>query len=574
MAAKRDVARSERSINDLKRQLDEARQHQVATSELLEVIRLSGSDFQGVLDALLTAAARLCGVEAGGVAIREGEVFRYLATIGMNAEFNTVMRGRTYQPKRGTTFGRAALEKRVIHIVDVLADPDYDMPETSTIGRIRTWLCVPMMRDGEVVGTITLTRTQVEPFTDQHIALIKTFADQAVIAMENARLLTEQREALEQLTATAEVLAVINSLPGNLAPVFETILEKAMHLCEAAFGILWMVDGNQLAQRGVPPAYADYLAKHPVITREAWAASGTITGRILHGEPLVHVEDLADDPPYRAGNPYRRALVDLGGARTALVAPLRKDASVFGFIMIYRQEVRLFSDRQAALLQNFAAQAVIAMENARLLTEQREALDRQTATADILRVISGSPADAQPTFEAIAVSAARLCDAEFSAVARFEDGLLHLAATNNLSADEAAAFHSLFPRPALRNFAIGRAFVDGCVVQFDDVLAQPDYDQRTRDVLQAALGYRTFMAVPILRSGKPIGAVGCARRQVKPFSAEQIQMLNTFAEQASIALDNVRLFTDLRQRTDDLTESLEYQIATSDVLKVISRSTF
>src|SRR5215813_12593703 len=314
MAAKPDVARGELSIDDLKRQLEETQQHQAATSELLELIRRSSSDFQAVLDALMAAAARLCGVEAGGVAVREGEAFRYLATVGMNAEFDAVMRGRTYVPGRGTTVGRVALEKRVIHIVDVLTDPEYEISETVTLGRLRTILSVPMMRDGDVVGAITLTRRQVEPFSEPQIALIKTFADQAVIAMENARLLMETREALEQ----------------------------------------------------------------------------------------------------------------------------------------------------------------------------------QTATADILRVISSSPADVQPTFDAIAASAARLCEAEFSAVARVEDGLLHLAATNNLSPEESSAFHSLFPRPPSRSFALGRAFVDGCAVQLDDVLAEADYDSHTREVLQTKLGYRTF----------------------------------------------------------------------------------
>src|SRR5438105_11087330 len=220
-------------------------------------------------------------------------------------------------------------------------------------------------------------------------------------------------------------------------------------------------------------------------------------------------------------------------------------------------------------------------ENRRLKKELKErtaalndALEQQTATAGILRVISSSSTDVQPTFNAIVASAAKLCDAEFSAVARFADGLLHLVATNNLSPEEAAAFHSLFPRPALPNFVMGRAFVEGRPAQFGDVLAAPDYDPRTRQVLQSALGYRTFMAVPIFRAGVPIGVVGCARRRVEPFTATQIELLNTFAEQAAIALENVRLFEELRTRNGDLTEALEYQTATGEVLKVISRSTF
>src|SRR5438270_4729691 len=223
----------------------------------------------------------------------------------------------------------------------------------------------------------------------------------------------------------------------------------------------------------------------------------------------------------------------------------------------------------------------IRAENRRLKKQLKErtaalndALEQQTATAGILRVISSSSTDVQPTFNAIVASAAKLCDAEFSAVARFADGLLHIVATNNLSPEEAAAFHSLFPRPALPNFMMGRAFVEGRPAQFGDVLAAPDYDPRTRQVLQSALGYRTFMAVPILRAGVPIGVIGCARRRIRPFTSGQIDLLNTFAEQAAIALDNVRLFNELSARNRDLSEALEYQTATSSVLQVISRSTF
>ena len=205
--------------------------------------------------------------------------------------------------------------------------------------------------------------------------------------------------------------------------------------------------------------------------------------------------------------------------------------------------------------------------------ELREALDQQTATAEVLRVISGSATDVQPVFEAITARAAKLCEAEFSAVARFEDGLLHLVAVSNLLPDEARAFHSLFPRPPTRGFVMGRAFVEGRTVHIEDVLADPDYDPRTREILQSLTGYRSFFGVPILRDGKPIGVIGCARRAVRPFTTAQIELVTTFADQAVIAIENARLFDDLRQRTDDLQESLEYQTATSDVLNVISRST-
>ncbi len=380
----------------------------------------------------------------------------------------------------------------------------------------------------------------------------------------------ELREALEQQTATAEVLQVINSSPGDLTPVFEAMLEKATRLCNAAFGILWTCHGDRFsgaAFHNVPAAFAGIASELQAVHPQ------TGLGRVLAGENIVVNVDIASEELYRSGDPLRQALADLGGARSKIDVALRKDDVLLGDITIFRQEVRPFSEKEIALLQNFAAQAVIAIENARLLTETREALDQQTATAEVLRVISGSATDVQPVFEAITARAAKLCEAEFSAVARFENGLLHLVAVSNLLPDEAKAFRSLFPREPNRGFVMGRAFVEGRTVHVEDVLADPNYDPRTREILQSLTGYRTFLGVPILRDGKPVGVIGCARRAVRPFTTAQIELVTTFADQAVIAIENARLFDDLRQRTDDLQESLEYQTATSDVLKVISRST-
>ena len=561
-------------ITGLKTELREALEQQTATAQVLQVINASHGNLEPIFDIILEKAIDLCGAKFGVLFLHDGKIFTVEAARNVPPAYEETVRGQAFAPGTNPVLHHLQEHKAPFQVKDVF-DEAYVARDPLRVAAIelagvRSLVAVPLLKGAELIGFVGIYRDKPGGFADSQIALVSAFADQAVIAIENARLLSEQHEALERQTATAEVLQVINSSPGDLAPVFDAVLKSATRLCDAAFGILWLCDGEHFhaaALYGASEGYAEIArAPHRPLPSNP-------LGRLLRGERLIVSLDVAAEEPYRSGDPVRRALVDVGGARSVVQVALVKDDVLLGSLTVYRQEVRSFSDKQIALLQNFAAQAVIAIENTRLLTEQREALERQTATADILRVISGSPADVQPTFEAIAISAARLCDAEFSAVARFEDGLLHLAATNNLSADEAAAFHSLFPRPALRNFAIGRAFVDGCAVQFDDVLAQPDYDQRTRDVLQSALGYRTFMAVPILRSGKPIGVVGCARRRVKPFSAEQIQMLNTFAEQASIALDNVRLFTDLRQRTDDLTESLEYQIATSEVLNVISRST-
>jgi two-component system, NtrC family, sensor kinase len=390
---------------------------------------------------------------------------------------------------------------------------------------------------------------------------------------ELAELTAERDELFQQQAATAEVLGVINSSPGDIAPVFDAILKKARSLCDAAHGDLWTYDGDvlHLAATHGEPGFAEWLRQQGPVP--VWP--GSPAERLLHGAGHVQFEDPVRDGLFDAA-PEFLAEVLRAGIRSTLFVPMRTDGALLGTIIVYRREVRPFTGKQIALLQSFAAQAVIATENARLLNETREALEQQTATAEILRVISSSPTDAAPTFDAIAESAARLCGADFSAVARFEDGLLQLAATSNMSEAElvASAARGVFPRAPSRDFVMGRAFLDHQPVLCADVLAEPDYNQGIRDVAQSAIPFRTILAVPVLRHGEPIGAINLCRRRVEPFTERQIDLVRSFADQAVIAIENVRLFNELNQRTSDLQESLEYQTATSDVLQVISRSTF
>ncbi len=554
--------------------LEESLQYQTATSDVLKVISRSTFDLQPILDTLVETAARLCQADMGLIASRDGDVYRGVASFAYSPEYAAFWRSLRLKPSRQTITGRAALDRQVVHIADTTADPEYLFPEAITIGKNRTLLGVPLLREGEPIGVISFGRQRVEPFTERQIELVRTFADQAVIAIENTRLINETREALEQQTATAEVLRIISSAPGELAPVFDAVLEKAMRLCEAAFGGLWTFDGDRYvaqALRGVPAAYAEFLTETTLIP-----GPGTAPHRYLRGErSVIQSVDLADEEPYRSGQPQRRALVELGGARTALHVPLCKDDTVLGVITIYRQEVRPFSDKQIEVLQNFAAQAVIALENTRLITETREALEQQTATAEVLRIINKSPGSLAPVFDAMLDKALALCEAAFGLLWTYDGERLHAAAMRGVS-PAYAAFLTRTPHPVGADNAHGRLLRGEPVVHIADVKEDKAFaaGNSLRRSLVELGGGRTLLAVPLRKDERFFGDFVIYRREVKPFSERQIAVLRNFAAQAVIAMENARLLDELRARTGDLEESLKYQTATSDVLKVISRSTF
>jgi signal transduction histidine kinase len=336
----------------------------------------------------------LCGITQGSLELYDGERFRAVACRGLTDAFAGML--RQGYPASDNPATRPLIDgERFAYIPDVSATA-YAVTRTSAdTDAIRTLLCVPLRRDGVLLGMIASARREVRPFSDKEIALLENFAAQAVIAMENARLLTETREALEQQTATAEVLGVINSSPGDLAPVFDAMLEKAMRLCEAAFGTLYTYSGELMCAtviRGAPSEYAEYLK---ALGPYRPPGSGSL-GRLVAGELIVHSPDAAREEAYREGiQTPRRALVDLGGGRTHLAIPLRARERLLGAFAIYRQEVRPFTDKQIALVQNFAAQAVIAIENARLLTETREARDKAETALHDLQAAQASLVQAQ-----------------------------------------------------------------------------------------------------------------------------------------------------------------------------------
>ncbi len=418
-------------------------------------------------------------------------------------------------------------------------------------------LFVPLRKDADLLGYIVAPRQEVRPFSDKEIALLQNFAAQAVIAMENARLITETREALEQQTATAEVLQVINSSPGDLAPVFDAMLDKALHLCEAAFGLLHTYDGERfraLAIGGVSGAAAEPL-------REWVADPGSALEQIVRGDRVVHIPDVVDTDAYRSGVASRLKLVKLTGARTALWVALRKDDALLGVFVIYRREVRPFSDKQIALLQNFAAQAVIAMENARLITETREALEQQTATAEVLRTIANSPAEAERALDTIAQVTGRLFGASSVNIRHLDGNILRYAASFGAGAAE---FRAAVPEAPLDpNTLPGCAILEKRQISVDDT-HDPAVRERFPSVLSAGSS-RTRVATPLLREGEAIGAIVTSRAEVRAFTEKELTQLANFADQAVIAMENARLITETR-------EALEQQTATAEVLQVINSS--
>jgi two-component system, NtrC family, sensor kinase len=570
-------------------QVSESLEQQTATSEILRVISSSPTDVQPVFEAIVRGASGLLG-GLDCIAVRfDGTLMHLLARHNPRPGTTDVLTQLYPQPpSRTLSMGRVILDKTIVHISDVREDAAFDQRYAELI-RLRGVLAVPIKRDDSIIGGISVSRSTPGHFSERQIALLQTFADQAVIAIENVRLFTELEarnrdltEALEQQTATAEILRVISSSPTDIQPVLDAVAENAARVCGADDALIFRVDGDvtrRVAHHGSIPVSADVERR---LTRDS------VWGRSVVDRRTVHVPDIEAE----AGEAFADStpLARQSGARTHLATPLMRQGAVIGAILIRRLEVRLFTAKQISLLQTFADQAVIAIENVRLFTELQEknraltaahaqateALEQQTATSEILRVISSSLTDLQPVLDTIAEHAMRLCEGVVCNVCRFDGELVHLAATTNVDPDGVTAIRGAFPMPLGPQSAATRTVLTRTIVHIPDILDDREYGIAQRSL---ASGFRSVVAVPMLRDGSPLGSIVVGRPQPGPFSERQIELLQTFADQAVIAIENVRLFTELEEKNRALTdahatvtESLERQTATSEILRVISSS--
>lgn len=573
-------------------ELSEALEQQTAMADVLKVISRSTFDLDKVLTALIASAINLCEAIRGVIWLRKADHLRLAAHVNYPDEWVKVARDMVLTPAADavTASGLAAYTGEVVNVEDLPNDPRFRSLAAHGLGEYRGGLAVPLKRDGEVVGVISLSRSEARAFTDRQIALVQTFADQAVIAIENARLFEEVQarnrevtEALEQQTATADVLKVISRSIGQTEPVFDAILESAARLCDASSAHMALRDGDgwrNVAAFGGTPEWEEYRRQHPQIMHPMPSSA---MGRVLATGMPVHVDDAIDDQAYRDGDPGRLSVVRLLGARTLLCVPLLRDGSVVGIITLHRQEVRPFSEKQIALISSFASQAVIAIENARLFSEIEsrnrdvsEALQQQTAMSDVLNVISRSVGQTEPVFEAILESAARLCEASFANLALCEgDGLRHAAMLGSTPEWEAYRREHPILRP-LPSSAIGRVLATRMPVHVHD--GTDDQAFRDGDLGRLSvvnlLGARTILSVPLLKDGDVVGVITIHRQVVRPFTEKQIALVANFASQAVIAIENARLFSELEARNREVSEALEQQTATADVLKLISRTAF
>jgi GAF domain-containing protein len=460
--------------------LRESLEQQTATADVLRVISSSPGELGPVFQAMLEKAVRICDAKFGVLYLYDEGRLRLGAAHDVPPAFVEARGKEPFTPAPDSGTGRVVATKQAIQITDLAATQSYSDRNPVVVaaveaGGVRTSLSVPMLKENALVGTISIYRKEVRPYTDKQTALLQNFAAQAVIAIENARLLNELRESLEQQTATANVLGVISSSPGELQPVYEAMLQNAVRLCDANFGNIYRWDGevaNLVASYNTPAALIAARRSSPLRPHP-----DEPLGRIIASNAPEHIADLAAERAYAERMPAVTQAVELGGIRTLILVPMKRENEVIGALSIYRQEVRPFTDKQIALVQNFAAQAVIAIENARLLSELRESLQQQTATADVLRVISSSPGELTPVFDAILANATRICEAKFGTLTQVVNGIPRLMFQHGVPTALEDYWRREMPRPGAQN-VLSRVVTTGQAAHVTDYREHRAYLER------------------------------------------------------------------------------------------------